>query len=51
MICPHCHTEFVQEATPADLANQVTMSIRVYWETKDWTPAQFRKALVAARLR
>lgn len=33
------------------LADRVAMSIRVYWETKDWSASRFRNALVEARLR
>lgn len=36
---------------PVNLADRVSESVRVFWETKNWTPAQFRKALVEARLR
>jgi hypothetical protein len=40
---------------PADrtpvLADEISTSIRVAWETRKWTPAQFRRALVAERLR
>jgi len=33
------------------LADRVAESMRVYWETRDWTAVQFRQALVDARLR
>lgn len=33
------------------LSTEVSESIRVAWETRQWTPAQFRRALVAERLR
>lgn len=35
---------------PPDLANRTAMSIRVFWETRDWSAARFRNALVEARL-
>lgn len=33
------------------IARQTMLSVRVMAETKDWTPAQYRKALVEARMR
>jgi hypothetical protein len=38
-------------ATGSHLAETVSESIRVYWETRYWSAAQFRRALVEARLR
>jgi hypothetical protein len=55
--CPHCDKPInLDDLTPPPpdptrLATQVSESIRVFWETKDWTAAQFRRALVAERLR
>lgn len=39
-----------EHAGDAPLAQQTAMSMRVFMETKDWSPARLRKALVAARL-
>jgi len=35
----------------ATLADRTSMSIRVYWETREWSAARFRNALVEERLR
>lgn len=39
----------VPAASPG-LADRTAMSVRVFWETKDWSAARLRAALVDARL-
>ena len=39
------------EPTDPTLADRTAMSIRVFWETKDWSASRFRAALVNERLR
>lgn len=43
---------YTPEPEPLDptLADRTAMSIRVFWETKDWSASRFRAALVDARL-
>lgn len=40
-----------QGPDPVNLADRVSESVRVFWETKNWTAAQWRRALVEERLR
>lgn len=35
---------------PPTLADRTAMSVRVFWETREWSAARFRNALVDARL-
>lgn len=43
--------EVIPPTPEGDLGRMTVESIRVFWETRNWTPAQFRQALVKERLR
>lgn len=44
---------YIPEPEPDDptLADRTAMSVRVFWETREWSASRFRSALVDARLR